>query len=109
VSIILIRNHLPRYAPCPRFESLKDNAGIKGFQEYPGAAYASRSVDPSAGGPTAQKFFSLPAFCRFWLPFLVAASCCLFWLPFDNARSVTVSYCRLRIRELRNWLSHLKN
>jgi hypothetical protein len=66
---------------------LKDNAGNLGFHEYHGAAYVSRSVDLPAGGPTAPNFFSLPAFCRFWLPFLVAVSGCRFWLPFGKAKS----------------------
>jgi hypothetical protein len=36
------------------------------------------------------------SFCRFWLPFLVAASRCRFWLPFGTAISLSVSYCELK-------------
>jgi hypothetical protein len=35
-------------------------------------------------------YFHLPAFCRFWLPFLVAASGCRFWLPFCASLAVIV-------------------
>jgi hypothetical protein len=41
-----------------------------------------------------KEVFSFSAFCRFWLPLLVAASGCRFWLPFDNGARHHVSYTR---------------
>ena len=77
MSIILIRNHLPRYAPCPWFESLKDNAGNKRISGISRGSMRFAERRSLRWRSHRAKVFFLTCF----LPFLVAVSGCRFLLP----------------------------